>query len=164
MTRATGTTRLVSVVVPYFERADQLHRLLTTLGLQTLDPERFEVVIADDGSPRAPEPGRQPYAVRVVRQPDLGFRAGAARNLGARAAQGEVIVFLDQDCVPAPTYLEEVAAATATGWNLTLGRRRHVDLDGWGERRRGCWTTRRGWWTGTREPTTWAALTSVPTS
>ncbi len=144
MTPATETRRHVSVVVPYFERADQLDRLLTTLGLQTLDPDRFEVVIADDGSARAPEPGRRPFAVRVVRQPDLGFRAGAARNLGARAAQGEVILFLDQDCVPSPTYLEKVVAATATGWNLTLGRRRHVDLDGWDERRTALWLSGAG--------------------
>ncbi|MEP7333789.1 MAG: glycosyltransferase, partial [Terracoccus sp.] len=144
MTPGTGTRPPVSVVVPYFERADQLDRLLTTLGLQTLDPDRFEVVIADDGSLRAPEPGRRPFVVRVVRQPDLGFRAGAARNLGARAAQGEVIVFLDQDCVPAPTYLEKVVEATATGWNLTLGRRRHVDLDGWDQRRTALWLSGTG--------------------
>ncbi|OFE15051.1 hypothetical protein BA895_07945 [Humibacillus sp. DSM 29435] len=129
----------VSVVVPYFDREDQLDRLLTALGLQTLGHDRFEVIVADDGSPRPPEPGRRPYSVRVVAQPDLGFRAGAARNLGARAAQAEVIAFLDQDCVPSASYLERVADHTSAGWSVTVGRRRHVDLDGWDGIRTASW-------------------------
>ena len=95
--------------------------------------------MADDGSPEPPEPGHRPYPVQVRWQPDLGFGAAAARNLGARAARGEVIVFLDQDCVPSPAYLEHVMSATSSGWDLTVGRRRHVDLTGWPADRTAAW-------------------------
>lgn len=120
----------VSVVVPYYERPDQLERLLTGLELQTMAVGDFEVVVADDGSRRAPDPGPRPYAVRVVRQENRGFRAASARNLGARAARGQVLAFLDQDCVPGREYLERVAQSTTGAWSLSVGRRRHVDLDG----------------------------------
>jgi GT2 family glycosyltransferase len=122
----------VSVVVPTFERPDQVDRLLAGLDVQTLAPERFEVVLADDGSARPPEPGARAYRVEVVRQEDRGFRAAAARNLGAAAARGDVLAFLDQDVVPAADYLERVLDATGDPWALTVGRRRHADLTGWG--------------------------------
>ena len=124
-------TPMVSVVVPYYRRADQLDRLLAGLDEQTYDPERTQVVVADDGSPETPDVGGHAFATLVVRQDDDGFRAAAARNLGARAATGDVLVFLDQDCVPAPDYLGRVAAAAADPWSLVVGHRRHAALDGW---------------------------------
>lgn len=130
---------LLSVVVPCFDGAEQLDRLLSALELQTMGHDRFEVILADDGSPQPPEPGDRPYRVRVVGQSDLGFRAAAARNLGARAAVGEVIAFLDQDCVPSTCYLERVTKQTSDGWSLTVGRRRHVDLEGWNGIRTASW-------------------------
>lgn len=133
------TRPFVSVVVPTYNGAEQLDRLLVALERQTMGHDHFEVVIADDGSREPPQPGPRPYRVRVLGQADRGFRAAAARNLGARAAAGEVIVFLDQDCVPSPRYLEQVAAATDAGWSLTVGRRRHVDLEGWNGIRTAAW-------------------------
>ena len=118
----------VAVVVPHYRDQRRLDLVLTGLALQTLHPAAFEVVVADDGSPRAPEPGVRPYPVRVVRQPDRGFRAAAARNLGAAATTAPLLCFLDGDTVPAPGYLERVlAAARGPRW-LGVGRRRHADL------------------------------------
>ena len=44
-------------------------------------------------------------SVRVVRQPRDGFRAAAARNLGAGHARGRVLCFLDGDTVPEDGYV-----------------------------------------------------------
>jgi GT2 family glycosyltransferase len=121
----------VSVVVPYFERQDQLDRLLAGLDLQTMPTSDFEVVVADDGSRAAPAVGERAYATTVVRQPDEGFRLAAARNLGASAASGDVLAFIDQDCVPTPDYLAKVAPVTTSGWDLTVGHRLHAAFDGW---------------------------------
>lgn len=134
----------VSVVVPYYERPDQLARLVAGLAVQTLTPETFELVVADDGSREPPVVGPAPFAVTVVGQPDDGFRLGAARNLGARSARGRVVAFLDQDCVPAPDYLERVLAASAGEWDLVLGHRRHVDLQGWSPAATRAWLTGAG--------------------
>ena len=117
---------LVTVVVPYFEDPHGLDLVLTALELQ--DHPSLEVVVADDGSRVEPRPGPRPYPVRVVSQPDRGFRAAAARNLGAAAGRGPVLCFLDADTVPEPGYVSAVVRAVAGGADLVVGRRRHADL------------------------------------
>ena len=118
--------RRVSVVVTHFEQQDQLDRTLAALRRQTRPPD--EVVVADDGSRRAPE---VPAGVRLVRQHDDGFRAAAARNLGVQASTGELLVLLDADTAPEPAFVERmVALPEALPEALVVGRRRHADLAG----------------------------------
>lgn len=134
----------VSVVVPFYERQDRLDRLTAGLDVQTMEPHLFELVVADDGSRQAPVVSERPYAVTVVRQRDEGFRLGAARNLGARSARGELVVFLDQDCVPTPGYLQQVRDATRGEWDLSIGHRLHADLDGFTPEQTRLWMTGAG--------------------
>jgi GT2 family glycosyltransferase len=122
------TLPTVSVVVPHYESPHDLDLLLTALELQDHPLELLDVVVADDGSRTLPDPGPRPYAVRVVAQADDGFRAAAARNLGARAARGSVLCFLDADTVPEPGYVSAVVRSIADGADLVVGRRRHADL------------------------------------
>lgn len=117
----------VSVVLTHYEQPGQLARTWAALCRQTLPPT--EVVIADDGSASPPEPPLGGPPVRVVTQPDLGFRAAAARNLGARHTRGEMLVFLDADTVPEPAFLERLTRRAAVCPDvLAVGRRRHADL------------------------------------
>jgi len=120
--------RTVSVVLPHFESPHDLALVLTALELQDHPLDLLDVVVADDGSAVAPDPGPRPYAVRVVAQADEGFRAAAARNLGAAASRGEVLCFLDADTVPEPGYVSAVVRAVDAGADLVVGRRRHADL------------------------------------
>lgn len=116
----------VSVVVPYFEAQQQLDRVLAALRAQTHPAQRLQVVVADDGSAQPPRVGPD---VQLVRQPDQGFRAAAARNLGAGAADGDVLLFLDGDTVPEPDYVRRLCRLPAlTSDALTVGRRRHADF------------------------------------
>lgn len=121
-----ATRRRVSVVVTHFDQQLELDRTLAALRRQTRPPD--EVVVADDGSRCAPV---VPADVRLVRQPDDGFRAAAARNLGVAASTGEVVVLLDADTSPEPAFLERmVALPEALPEVLVVGRRRHADLAG----------------------------------
>jgi GT2 family glycosyltransferase len=125
----------VSVVIPHFEQQRRLDLVLTALSVQTHPPTRLQVVVADDGSSVPPDVGAFDGAV-VVRQDDRGFRAAAARNLGARAADGSALCFLDADTVPEPTYVERAVRLSAGAADVVaVGRRRHADLDGWSPRR-----------------------------
>ena len=127
----------VTVVVPYYRAQAELDLVLAGLAGQTHPASRLQVVVADDGSP---EPPRVPAGVTVVRQEDRGFRAAAARNLGARAADGDVLLFLDGDTVPEPGYVAELAALPALLPDaLVTGRRRHADLAGWTPERLHAW-------------------------
>lgn len=116
--------RTVTVVVTHYEQPRQLARTLAALARQTQPAE--QVVVADDGSTTAPA---VPAGVQLVRQADRGFRAAAARNLGAAHAHGDVLVFLDADTTPEPALLERLTTLPARLPELlAVGRRRHADL------------------------------------
>jgi len=133
----------VTVVIPYFEAQAQLDQVLTALTLQTHPQTRLQVVVADDGSIAPPDLGAAAgLDVHLVRQPDHGFRAAAARNLGAAAADGEVLLFLDGDTIPEPDYVRRLSRLPALAPDaLTVGRRRHADLAGWSTERLTGWLT-----------------------
>ena len=106
MDRAPPPT--LSVVVATYDRAALLEQLLGDLARQTLSPERFEVVVVDDGSrePVAPRLERlaPPFALRVETQKNAG--AAAARHRGVLAARGELLVIVDDDMRVPPEFLE----------------------------------------------------------
>lgn len=113
--RAPETAPPISVVIPYYENPDGLDEVLAGIAGNRY-PGLLEVVIADDGSATPPQPDTG-LDVTVVRQEDRGFRAAAARNLGARAARHEVLVFLDGDTVPGPGYLRR---GDDTSWRFLI--------------------------------------------
>ena len=118
----------VTVVVAHYEQPDDLARTLRALRRQTHPADRLEIVVVDDGSRTAPE---VPAGVTLLRQEDRGFRLAAARNLGASAATGDVLCFLDADCAPEPAFVSTMARLPSLRPDVvTVGRRRHADLTG----------------------------------
>ncbi len=118
----------VTVIVTHYAQPVELARTLAALARQDHPADRLEIVVADDGSPLAPD---VPDGVRLVRQEDRGFRAAAARNLGASVATGEVLCFLDADTSPEPGYVRALTRLPALLTEaVTVGRRRHADLRG----------------------------------
>ncbi|MCB9913719.1 MAG: glycosyltransferase [Planctomycetes bacterium] len=104
--RAAGVPEL-TVIVPTHDRARELEGLLDALALQSLSPDRFEVIVVDDAS-AVPASGvlahrDDPYALTVLRQEGGG--PGVARNRAAARARGELLVFFNDDAVPAPDCL-----------------------------------------------------------
>jgi GT2 family glycosyltransferase len=122
-------TPSVAVVIPYYNQQRELDLVLRALELQQYPRELLSVIVADDGSSMAPDTDGYRMRVQVVRQPDQGFRAAAVRNLGARAADAEILCFLDADTVPEPAYVQRIVALPAVVPDaLVVGRRRHADL------------------------------------
>ncbi len=125
-------TQQVSVVIPCYHGQQELALTFAGLAAQTYPTGLLEVIVADDGSaPPITVPAGAPFEARVVAQVHDGFGLARARNLGAAAATGEVLVFLDCDMVPEPGLIEAHAR-----WHhvadraFTLGFRHHVDFDG----------------------------------
>ena len=114
----------VTVVAATHNRADRLAALLDALRAQTLDGERFNVVIVDDASGDdtarvlAAAQERGDLALTVLRH-ETGRGPAAARNAGWRAAQTPVIAFTDDDCRPSPDWLQAGLAAMAATANGT---------------------------------------------
>jgi len=85
---------LASVIVPVRDGERFLSEALESVLSQDYRP--LELIVVDDGSSdRSPTVAESFPAVRLLRQPHRG--ASAARNLGVRAATGEVVAFLDHD-------------------------------------------------------------------
>ncbi|MFN0023138.1 MAG: glycosyltransferase [Parvularculaceae bacterium] len=94
----------VSVIVPHFNQMDLLARCLDSLERQTIDRGRYEVIVADNGTPGGIEDLKALY-------PDVRFTialergAAPARNAALALATGNAIAFTDADCTVAPDWL-----------------------------------------------------------
>ena len=121
----------VTVVVPYYERPEELQLTLAGLERQTYPRDLFEVVIVDDGSDPPLTKPETPLDLRVAYQEDLGFGLARARNTGARAAMGDIILFLDCDMIPEDEWIAAHARwHHAAGDAVTMGFRFHVEVGG----------------------------------
>ncbi|MGB7860748.1 MAG: glycosyltransferase, partial [Acidimicrobiia bacterium] len=121
----------VSVVLPYYQRSRELTLTLAGLASQTYPHHLLQVLVVDDGSPTDPPriPKGLPFDVDVLTQEDRGYGLARARNLGAKSAEGDVVVFLDCDMVPERQHIEAHARwhHEAT-WLATVGFRYHVEF------------------------------------
>ncbi|GGS17223.1 PIG-L family deacetylase [Streptomyces griseoviridis] len=93
-----------TVVVPTYNRSALLAHTLDSLCRQRLDgSDRFEVIVADDGSAddteRVVAGYRDRLDVRYFFQEDDGYRVAAARNLGIEHARADVCVFVDSGVI-----------------------------------------------------------------
>ena len=102
---------MISVVVPTCGRPDRLRSCLVGLEQLYYPKDRYEVIVVDDGGALPAEPVvaslRDRLSVALIRQPNAG--PAAARNAGAACAKGRFLAFIDDDCVPAPTWLSALA-------------------------------------------------------
>ncbi len=126
----------VSVIVPTFRRPQLLSRCLTALFAQDFDPLSYEVIVVEDGAglgtshlldiwtgllgKRMEGKGRRP----LLRYIPLRNRRGpsAARNVGWREADGEIVAFTDDDCIPDAGWLRAGVAALRPGVIGVSGR------------------------------------------
>ena len=99
----TTEAPLLSIVIPVHNQADMLQSCLQHLRQSTW--LNYEVMVVDDGSCDASADVARACGCRVIQ---LGRKAGpgSARNLGAQAAYGGILVFLDADVCVQPKTLE----------------------------------------------------------
>lgn len=112
-----------SVIIPTYNRPQQLSESLESLARLTYRRDRFEVIVVDDGGCTALSSVIAPYdrsmSVKLIRQSHAG--PAAARNTGAAQAKGRFLVFTDDDCFPAPNWLESLAARFSEMPDCALG-------------------------------------------
>jgi len=101
----------LSVIIPTYNRKEILCRTLEAYRSQLAQEEILEVLVADDGSSDGTESlvaesnERFPFPVRYLRQNNRG--QASARNLGIREARGEIVLFGDDDIIPASNLVFE---------------------------------------------------------
>ncbi len=95
----------ISVVIPTRDRPEALARCLRAVLAQETR-RSYEIVVVDDGS--GVDPPDDPR-VHVLRSPGRG--PATARNIGLHSARGAVVLFTDDDTIPAAQWLEAAAEA-----------------------------------------------------
>ncbi|MCX4330621.1 MAG: glycosyltransferase [Muribaculaceae bacterium] len=104
-----------SVIVPVYNRRDEVASLLESLAKQTV--KNFEVIIVDDGSTDPCGGECAPYAGFVTYYMKDNEGRSPARNYGMERARGDYFVFFDSDCVIPSAYFatleRELEARTA---------------------------------------------------
>lgn len=100
-----------SIIVPVYNRPDEMAELLESLACQNL--KDFEVLVMEDDSPVKSEKLVQEYSDRLdiryffLPGTDRSFR----RNYGMKEARGEYFILFDSDCIIPPGYLDAVESA-----------------------------------------------------
>ena len=109
----------VTVVLPARNEAEGLRRTLP--GLRAALPGA-EVIVVDDGSTDATAEVAAAHGARVLANP-YAMGNGAAIKRGARAAGGEVIVFMDADGQHDPACIAQLLAGLEQGYDMVVGAR-----------------------------------------
>jgi rhamnosyltransferase len=91
---------VISVVIPVKNGGSDLVRCLEAIASQRID-DTVEVVIVDSGSKDGSAGRAKRFGARVHEIPPSEFHHGRTRNLGARLATGDVLVFTSQDAYAA---------------------------------------------------------------
>jgi len=104
-----------------FNRPQEVEELLDSLTKQTL--QDFEVVLVEDGSTQPCDAQVKQYeaalAIQYLVKTNSG--PGQSRNVGAKAATGSYLIFLDSDCVIPPGYVEAVYHRLTTNYVDAFG-------------------------------------------
>ncbi|MCO5062887.1 MAG: glycosyltransferase [Rhizobiaceae bacterium] len=110
---------MISIIVPHLEQEDQLRRCLTSLAQQQGVSQPVEIFVVDNGSKRMPEGVCKEFAnVTLLQERTPG--PGPARNLGISKAKGEILAFIDADCIADPHWLSVIEQRFAEDRDLNI--------------------------------------------
>jgi glycosyltransferase involved in cell wall biosynthesis len=100
---------LISVVIPTYNRKEEIKECLENIYKQEYPRDKYEVIVVDDGSHDNTSDVLEQCRIQLS-----NFRyfirsnegPGKARNYGAKKAEGNILVFIDSDCIMTPGFLE----------------------------------------------------------
>lgn len=103
-----GRPPFFSIVIPTFQRPGGLRNCLTGIAGINTDRATFEVIVVDDHGDSDPAVVVDAFSailqIRLLKM-EKNMGPASARNAGAEAAAGRYLVFIDDDCIPSPEWL-----------------------------------------------------------
>ncbi|MEM7330880.1 MAG: glycosyltransferase family A protein [Chloroflexota bacterium] len=97
---------MISIIIPAYNAEKTLGSCLQALKAQTVQ-QPYEIIVVDDASIDQTAAVAQQHSAILLKLPQ-NRGAAAARNLGLKHAQGDIICFTDADCLPRPNWLEQM--------------------------------------------------------
>ncbi len=121
----TQPAQMCSVIVPTYNRPEQLGVCLRALARQTYPRHLTEVIVVDDGSDEPPETViasmQDALDVTLLSQENAG--PASARNSGAGKARGDLLAFTDDDCLPERDWLDKLVDTAERNEGCLIGGR-----------------------------------------
>lgn len=131
-TKDTKTAPDVSVIIPSFKSAPHVRQCLDALKIQIATCS-FEIILVDSSQDATQQIVTEEYPEVRLFHFDERCSVGKARNIGVEKAKAEIVLFLDTDCVPDPTWIDQMysalqnsdvvavggAVANGTPWSMT---------------------------------------------
>lgn len=102
---ASDNAPFVSIVMPAFNEEKYISEALQAVCCLDYPRDRYEIIVVDNGSKDDTVPIAKKYAEQVYILPNV--RVGAVRNFGVQKSKGEIIAFLDSDCVPPKRWIRD---------------------------------------------------------
>jgi len=100
----------ISIIIPALNEERMIGRCLESLAAMAFSRDRFEVLVVDNGSRdktlEIAESFQDRLSLRILQEANV--RISALRNLGARAAAGDILAFLDADCLAPEDWLDRI--------------------------------------------------------
>jgi glycosyltransferase involved in cell wall biosynthesis len=117
--------KLYSIIVPSYNRKEEIKELLDSFRCLDFPSDRFELIIVDDGSTDGTDifidslKSKVKFNIKFIHQKNKG--PGAARNKGAEIASGDFYIFVDSDCTVHPFWLKKIDEALKTQTAQSFG-------------------------------------------
>jgi len=102
--RANDSPEASVVIVTYNTNQKLLSKNLESLNIQT--DNNFEIIIVDNSDKRDIKPIVSKYSIKYIKL-NKNYGLSLARNIGIKFAQGEIVIFLDDDAIPASDFVEQ---------------------------------------------------------
>ncbi|OGE04994.1 hypothetical protein A3B51_02140 [Candidatus Curtissbacteria bacterium RIFCSPLOWO2_01_FULL_41_18] len=132
--------KLVSIIIPVFNEQKVLTNCLESLKSQSYKP--LEIIVVDDGSTDNTLQITKKFKVIAIVQNHKG--PGPARNLGAKKARGEILVFVDADMTFDRNFIKDLTAPILKDETIGTFSRNEMNANKnniWSQ----CWNINRGW-------------------
>jgi len=111
---------MISVIIPSYNSENTISKCLNSVQNQNYSGE-YEIILIDSSVDKTPQIVSSNY-------PDVKFihlnqktDPGAARNIGIEKARGDIIAFIDSDCIAAIDWLENIEKAHESSYNIIGG-------------------------------------------
>ncbi len=109
----------VSIIVPAYNESEHLQACITALKSQNYPKDSYEVIVVDNESTdNTAQIAKKNQVQLLEKQPG---NVGRMRNLGAKEARGEIVAFIDADCVVDPDWISRATELISQKENTVFG-------------------------------------------
>ncbi|MFW6161029.1 MAG: glycosyltransferase [Acidobacteriota bacterium] len=111
---------LISIIIPAYNAESSLPQTLAFLHEQHYDGE-FEIIVVNSSQDNTKKIVNEKFPEVKVIQLEKRAYTGEAKNIGLKEAQGDIIAFIDSDCVPEKNWLSTIRRLYAEGHKIAGG-------------------------------------------